>query len=157
MNYDDFGLRIEYVEYTVKKGDSLYTIAQKYNTTVSALTDINMLTSNTIFPGQVLLIPKYSNLEDDYIFENYVTQPGDTIEIIATKQGVDPILIGLYNDFANYKLLNGQTIKIPRNNTYTMKDSDTVDTLLASTNRTADEILRANASNWLKSGSRVNL
>ena len=131
MNYDDFGLRIEYVEYTVKKGDSLYTIAQKYNTTVSALTDINMLTSNTIFPDQVLLIPKYSNL--------------------------DPILIGLYNDFANYKLLNGQTIKIPRNNTYTMKDSDTVDTLLASTNRTADEILRANASNWLKSGSRVNL
>lgn len=58
MNYDDFGLRIEYVEYTVKKGDSLYNIAKKYDTTVSDLTDINMLTTNTIFPGQVLLVPK---------------------------------------------------------------------------------------------------
>lgn len=38
MNYDDFGLRIEYVEYTVKKGDSLYNIAKKYDTTVSDLT-----------------------------------------------------------------------------------------------------------------------
>ena len=30
MNYDDFGLRIEYVEYTVKKGDSLYNICLLY-------------------------------------------------------------------------------------------------------------------------------
>ena len=62
MNYDDFGLRIEYVEYTVKKGDSLYNIAKKYDTTVSDLTDINMLTTNTIFPGQVLLAVSYTHL-----------------------------------------------------------------------------------------------
>ncbi len=157
MNYDNLGLRIDYVEYTVKKGDSLYTIAKKYNTTVSDLTDINMLTSNTIFPGQVLLIPKYSSYENDYYFENYVIQPGDTIELIATKQGVDPVLIGLYNDFATYKLVNGQTIKIPRSNSYVIKDTDTVDTLLARSTHSAEEIIRANASDWLKTGNRVNL
>ena len=54
MNYNDFGQNVEYIEYTVKKGDSLYNIAQNYNTTVATLTDINMLTSNNIFPGQVL-------------------------------------------------------------------------------------------------------
>ena len=148
MNYDDFGLRIEYVEYTVKKGDSLYNIAKKYDTTVSDLTDINMLTTNTIFPGQVLLVPKNSNAETDYYFENYV---------IATKLGVDPVLIGLYNDFATFQLIDGQTIKIPRNNTYIVKDTDTVDTVLATTNRTAEQILRANASTWLKSGSKIYL
>lgn len=58
MNYNDFGQRIDYVEYVVKKGDTLYTIAKKYDTTVASLTDINMLTSNAIFPGQILLVPK---------------------------------------------------------------------------------------------------
>lgn len=157
MNYDDFGLRIEYVEYTVKKGDSLYNIAKKYDTTVSDLTDINMLTTNTIFPGQVLLVPKNSNAETDYYFENYVIKPRDTIELIATKLGVDPVLIGLYNDFATFQLIDGQTIKVPRNNTYIVKDTDTVDTVLATTNRTAEQILRANASTWLKSGSKIYL
>lgn len=28
MNYNDFGQRIDYVEYVVKKGDTLYTIAK---------------------------------------------------------------------------------------------------------------------------------
>ena len=79
MNYNDFGLRIDFVEYTVKKGDSLYTIAKAYNTTVSELSDINMLTNTTIFPGQVLLVPKNSNAEVDYYFENYVVKQGDTI------------------------------------------------------------------------------
>ena len=31
MEYNEFGLRVEYLEYTVKKGDSLYNIAKKYN------------------------------------------------------------------------------------------------------------------------------
>lgn len=42
----------------IKKGDSLYNIAKKYDTTVSDLTDINMLTTNTIFPGQVFVSTK---------------------------------------------------------------------------------------------------
>ena len=32
--------------YTVKKGDSLYSIAQKYNTTVGQIVSLNNLTSN---------------------------------------------------------------------------------------------------------------
>ena len=48
MNYN---LRVEYEEYKVVKGDTLYTIAKRYDTTVAELSDINMLTSATIFPG----------------------------------------------------------------------------------------------------------
>ena len=60
-------------------------------------------------------------LKPTIIFENYVIKPGDTIELIATKLGVDPVLIGLYNDFATFQLIDGQTIKVPRNNTYIVK------------------------------------
>lgn len=156
MNYNELGQRIDYFEYKVKKGDSLYSIAKKYDTTVALLTDINMLTNSVIFPGQVLLIPKNSNMEDVY-FENYVIKPGDTVETIATKLGVDPIQLGLYNDFAIIELVQGQTLKVPRDNTYTIKPEDTIDSILNSTNKTAEQLLRANASVWLKAGNKIYL
>lgn len=156
MNNNEYGLRMEYIEYTVKKGDSLYEIAKKNNTTVNELTDINMLTSATIFPGQVLLIPK-SNPNEEYFFENYIIAPGDTIESIALIKGVDPVLLGLYNDFSSYQLVSGQTLKVPRNNTYVVKNNDTLDSIINSTSKTAEEILRANSSNWLKSGTKIYL
>ena len=142
--------------YTVKSGDSLWSIAKKYDTTVSLLTDINMLTNSVIFPGQVLLIPKGTSYEEVY-FENYVVKPGDTIEVIANKLGVDPIQLGLYNDFAIIELVQGQTLKIPRDNAYTVKPDDTVDSILKTTKKTADQLLRANANTWLKTGSKIYL
>ena len=157
MNYNDFGQRIDYVEYVVKKGDTLYTIAKKYDTTVASLTDINMLTSNAIFPGQILLVPKGSSKEIDYYFENYTIKPGDTIELISTKLGVDPVLLGMYNNFAILELKDNQVIKIPRNDTYTVKQNDTVDTMIATTNRSAEQILRANAGTWLIAGNKILL
>lgn len=157
MNYNDFGQRIDYVEYVVKKGDTLYTIAKKYDTTVASLTDINMLTSNAIFPGQILLVPKGSSKEIDYYFENYTIKPGDTIELISTKLGVDPVLLGMYNNFAILELKDNQVIKIPRNDTYTVKQNDTVDTIISTTNRSAEQILRASAGTWLKAGNKILL
>ena len=157
MNYNDFGQRIDYVEYVVKKGDTLYTIAKKYDTTVASLTDINMLTSNAIFPGQILLVPKGSSKEIDYYFENYTIKPGDTIELISTKLGVDPVLLGMYNNFAILELKDNPVIKIPRNDTYTVKQNDTVDTIISTTNRSAEQILRANAGTWLKAGHKILL
>ena len=42
--------------YTVVKGDSLYSIAQKFNTTVSNLKTLNNLSSNLLSIGQILKI-----------------------------------------------------------------------------------------------------
>ena len=46
------------VTYTVKKGDTLYSIAQKHNTTVSKLMGLNpsIKTTNLIYVGQVLVV-----------------------------------------------------------------------------------------------------
>ena len=42
--------------YEVKKGDTLYSIARKHETTVADLKRINDLTSNTLSIGQKLII-----------------------------------------------------------------------------------------------------
>ena len=44
--------------YTVRQGDTLWGIARRYNTTVSALASLNRIANpNLIYPGQVLRLP----------------------------------------------------------------------------------------------------
>ena len=54
-NYIDLPYELGNV-YIVKKGDSLYSIAQKYNTTVDELKRKNNLNSNLLSIGQILII-----------------------------------------------------------------------------------------------------
>ncbi len=56
--YDDIGKN--YVTYTVKKGDNLYSIAKKYNTSVDNIIRLNNLTSTSLSIGQVLKIKEVS-------------------------------------------------------------------------------------------------
>lgn len=46
------------IVYYVRPGDSLWKIAKKYNTTIDNIKSVNVLTSDTIFPGQQLIILK---------------------------------------------------------------------------------------------------
>ena len=45
------------VTYTVKKGDSLYSIAEEFGTTVAELTKLNNLSTTVLSIGQKLLLP----------------------------------------------------------------------------------------------------
>ncbi len=47
------------VRYVVSKGDTLWSISQKYKTSVAAIQTANGLSNNNISPGKVLLIPQY--------------------------------------------------------------------------------------------------
>ncbi len=52
----DYEPPTNYQTYTVKKGDSLYQIAKKFNTSVDTIKRKNNLTSNTLSIGQILKI-----------------------------------------------------------------------------------------------------
>ncbi len=145
----------DYTEYTVKKGDSLYSIAKKFGTTVAEITDVNMLTTSTIFPNQVLLVPNVKDAQDVYL-EEYVTKQNDTIDSIARMYNIDTSLIGAYNDFGKLLLAQGQKISIPRKvKTYKVTGNDTLATILQKTGLTLDELVELNAGTWLKKGNTI--
>lgn len=59
--------------YTVRKGDSLWSIAMRHNTSASAIKRINKLRTNRVYPGQVLRltprIAKYSAPNGPYYWQ----------------------------------------------------------------------------------------
>ena len=65
--------------YIVKKGDSLYSIAKKYNTSVNDLKTLNNLSNNNLSIGQVLKLPKNTSTTDSIKNISYTVQKGDTI------------------------------------------------------------------------------
>lgn len=152
----NFGLRVDYFEYTVKKGDSLFTIAKEFNTTVNDLIDLNLLTSNTIYPGQVIMIGKGNLTTDKDAIDDYITSYDETIESISKQLNVMPNEILKLNGCDKLKLANGQILKVPKRSFYEVKEDDTVDSILKKLNKNCVQIMKANASNWLKPGTKIN-
>ena len=73
---------VEEKYYIVQKGDTLWSIANKYGTTVDELKQINNLTSNIINVGQRL---KIASIIPEGV---YIIQKGDTLWSIANKYGI---------------------------------------------------------------------
>lgn len=143
-----------YEQYTVKKGDSLYTIAKKYGTTIAEIVDVNTLTSNVIYPNQVLMIPVAT--KDEVYVEQYITKNDDTIEKISKVLMVTPSELGKYNDFGKLYLEANQIISVPKMlRTYKIEPGDTLSIIMDKTGLTALEILELNANNWLKTDSII--
>ena len=75
------------INYVVQKGDSLYSIASKYNTTVDSIKRLNNLSSNVLNVGQTLKIPVKKEFEAEVDIaaptNTYVVEYGDTLDSIA--------------------------------------------------------------------------
>lgn len=98
--------------YVVKKGDSLYSIARKYGTTVAELRELNNLGTINLSIGQVLKLPV---VEDDVLSDEviYVVKSGDTLYSIAKRYGVSVDEIKSFNGMSSNLLSIGQILKIP--------------------------------------------
>lgn len=99
------------IEYTVRSGDTLWLLAQRYGTTVDAIKSLNGLTSNMLNIGQVLKIP--ASAGGSY-FE-YAVRPGDTLWLLSRRYGTTVDAIKNLNGLTSDRLDVGQILRIPRN------------------------------------------
>lgn len=100
--------------YTVKSGDSLYSIAKKYNTTVGAIIDINNLKSTNLSIGQIIRIPEKYTEEQLTVptYVNYTVKKGDSLYSIAKDFNTNVNTIMQDNSLTNSNLKLGQNLKI---------------------------------------------
>ena len=94
--------------YTVVKGDSLYKIANKFNTTVDKLKTLNNLKSNTLSIGQKLLLPTSTTNNI------YIVKKGDSLYKIANNYNTTVSKLKSANNLKSDTLSIGQQLVIPK-------------------------------------------
>lgn len=144
--------------YVVKSGDTLWSIARKYNLSVNELKALNNLSSNALSVGQRLIVGKESS-------NDYVVSSGDTLWAIARKFNVSVDDIKALNNLSSNNLSIGMTLKIPlysnkqneETNVYVVKSGDSLWSIARMFNSTIDEIKSLNGlkSNVLRIGQRL--
>ena len=97
------------IQYTVRAGDSLWLIAQRYGTTVDAIKRLNGLSSDMLSIGQVLQIPSSGNVP--YI--EYTVQSGDTLWLLARRYHTTVDAIKKLSGITSDLLSIGQKLRIP--------------------------------------------
>lgn len=108
--------------YTVKKGDSLWSIAKKYGITVKELKEINKLTSNTLKVGQTLKLTKNNEMiPEDYLV--YKVKKGDSLWDIAKEYNTTVDTLKKINNLSNGKLTVNQQLFIPKNDNSSVKNT----------------------------------
>lgn len=92
--------------YIVQSGDSLWKIANKFDTTISTLRQMNNLWTNYLEVGQVLKVPTG--------VEYYTVQWGDSLWKISQGTGVSITAIKEANNLYSNYIEVGQILMIPR-------------------------------------------
>ena len=151
------------IYYTVQEGDTLTSIAQKYDTTVHEITVTNSIVNpNLIYVGEVLKIypGNRSIIKRKKVFTTtYIVQSGDTLTLIAIKFDTTVQAIAELNDLQNPNLIYvGEILKIPTNSrgnlsapssrhyikTYIVQSGDTLTSIAKKFNTTVDKIALLN-------------
>ena len=141
----------ECVIYTIKKGDSLYEIAKKYNTSVDAIKRYNNLTTNNLSIGQKIRIP--CNIEDnnDKVMPKYISY---------TVKAGKILLIEDTGDQSTIEACFGEEYEAPSSNiTYTVQKGDSLYSIANKYNTTVNEIKSLNnlTSNNLSIGQQLRI
>lgn len=107
VNMDDFQSKdARSTEYIVKPGESLWSIADKYSTTIEILQRMNSLENTKIFDNQKLKVPILQK-------NTYVVQNGDTLSDISIKTNISVEVIKKYNQLHSDTIFPLQIIKLP--------------------------------------------
>ena len=146
--------------YIVKRGDTLYSIARKFNTSVNEIKRVNNLQNDNLSIGQEIKIPS-KEFEEEY--ELYTILPNDTIYSISKKNNISINDLLEYNALTSNDLIIGTTIKIPKKssetkeNIYIVKPGDTLYRVAKMYNISINDLMLANnlSSNILTIGEEL--
>ncbi len=146
--------------YKVVSGDSLYSIAKKYNTTVDKIKSLNNLESNILSIGQILKLPNDTNTSST---KTYKVVSGDNLYSIAKKYNTTVDKIKSLNNLDSNILSIGQILKLPSNTntsstkTYKVVSGDSLYSIAKKYNTTVDKIKSLNnlTSNLLNIGDEL--
>ena len=142
--------------YQVKSGDTLDKISKANHTTVQQLKSQNHLSSNLIFPGQIL---KFNTLNTNNIdkTEKYVVKLGDTLSNIAKRYNLSlSALLKLNTNISNSdRIYIGQSIRVSgqapassstakTNATYKVKSGDNLEKIARVNNMTVQQLKTKN-------------
>ena len=150
--------------YTVQKGDSLWSIANKFGSTVNKLKELNNLSSNVLQIGQTLKVLEEETIPDDYIL--YKVKSGDSLWNIAKEYNTTVDTLKSINNLKTDKLSINQQLLIPKNkkssvnsNTYVVKKGDTLWDIANEYNTTVSELKSLNnlSTNVLQIGQVLKL
>lgn len=172
----------ECVIYTVKKGDNLYNIAKKYNTTVDEIKRYNNLSSNNLSIGQTIRIPCHIENDTSILpkYTSHTVKRGDSLYSIAREFNTTVDKLKKDNNLTSDNLSIGQKLLIEISTTddiveecfgeefnnpnagyvtYTVKRGDNLYNIAKQYNTTVDSIKRANnlTSNDLQIGQILNI
>ena len=151
--------------YKVKSGDTLYSIAKKYNISVDELKELNNLKNNNITVGQVLKIKSNIPSEEVTGKNYYIVKSGDTLYSIAKKYNTTVDEIKKLNNLKSDNLSIGMELKIKEEPSstnyidYVVKSGDNLYSIAKKYNTTVDEIKKLNGltSNLLNIGMTLKI
>ena len=116
-------------QYIVQRGDTLYSLALKYNTTVDKLRNLNNLNTNTLTIGQILVLPIETDIDE---YDIYVVKKGDSLWSISRKFNIDINDLIELNNLKDLTLQINQSILVPKQqenietDLYIVKKGDTL-------------------------------
>lgn len=148
-------------EYVVQKGDTLYSIARKFNTTVDNLKSLNNITTDSLAIGQILKIPG----EESITGNTYIVKKGDNLYSIARTYGTTVDKLKDINNLTSNNLSIGQVLKLPSGDTpkdnvvYTVQKGDSLYSIAREYGTTVDALKKINniTSNTLSIGQKLLL
>ncbi|WP_062513469.1 LysM peptidoglycan-binding and 3D domain-containing protein [Halobacillus sp. KGW1] len=110
-----FATSVSAEEYSINKGDTLWSISQKHNVSVNDLKSWNGLNSNIIYPNQTLTVsndatnstsPKSSNAS------TYTVKSGDTLFAISQKFNISVDQLMAWNNLSSTLIYPGDQFKV---------------------------------------------